>query len=169
LPSAWLVISIEQIFKLEIGIWNLVSQAFQISNKRGVPILNLSGDWLHDTIRQEVAMKFLPLVFLLFPCCGGNGPSGSPQSQTVGQSQNRQEAPLDQAALTKLAAADELDGSKDHLISKCAGCALAMDGSPNHTVKLAESTLQFCSAFCRDEFAKDPVGKLAGLVVPAHP
>jgi len=120
-------------------------------------------------------MKFLPLVFLVFSACGGTDPgSGSDPAGAVGQTQESRQAPhgqavLDQATLDKLVAADALDGSKDHVISKCAGCALAMDGSPDHALKLADTTLRFCSTFCRDEFGKDPAARLARLEIPEQP
>lgn len=46
--------------------------------------------------------------------------------------------------LAKLAKADAVDGKTDKVVSKCAGCALGMDGKAAHAAKLGEYTVHFC-------------------------
>ncbi len=55
--------------------------------------------------------------------------------------------------LVKLAAADKLDGSEDHVIGKCYVCRLGMDGKPELTVKVGDYTANLCKEHCRDHFA----------------
>ena len=64
-----------------------------------------------------------------------------------------------------LAAADLADGTADHVIKKCAVCALAMDGSEAHVVQLADYTAHACSAHCAHTLSTEPqavLGKIAG-------
>jgi len=65
----------------------------------------------------------------------------------------------------KLAKADAVDGQVDQVITKCAGCSLAMDGSPEHTMKLSGFTLHLCSASCKTRFGKDTVKKLLAIEI----
>lgn len=65
-----------------------------------------------------------------------------------------------------LARADKVDGKEDKVVSKCAGCALAMDGSPDHTLKVEGYTLQFCSAECKDKFATDTTKSILEMKFP---
>lgn len=46
--------------------------------------------------------------------------------------------------IAKLAKADAVDGKTDKVVSKCAGCALGMDGKAAHAAKLGEYTVHFC-------------------------
>lgn len=57
----------------------------------------------------------------------------------------------------RLAAADAADGATDNVVSKCATCALRMDGSAENELKLEGYTLHFCSAHCKETCAKDPL------------
>ncbi len=65
----------------------------------------------------------------------------------------------------KLAKADAVDGQVDKVIAKCAGCSLAMDGSPEHTMKLSGFTLHLCSASCKTSFGKDTVKILLAIEI----
>ena len=76
---------------------------------------------------------------------------------------------LDEATLAGLASADAMDGTADHVVSKCAGCKLMMDGKEEHSVAVGDHALHFCSTTCRDHFVGDlPVG-LTGLLAAAAP
>ena len=65
-----------------------------------------------------------------------------------------------------LVRADKVDGTEDKVVSKCAGCALSMDGSPDHTLKAEGYTLQFCSAECKDMFAADTTKSILDMEFP---
>ena len=59
-----------------------------------------------------------------------------------------------------LAAADEVDGKADKVVSKCLMCNLGMDGSTDHTATHEGYTFHMCSAGCKTVFEKDPVKAL---------
>lgn len=71
-------------------------------------------------------------------------------------------------AATVLARADAADGTSDHVVSRCAVCSLAMDGSPAHASSLEGYTLHFCSAECKETFDRAPATVLARLDKPAE-
>lgn len=71
--------------------------------------------------------------------------------------------PAPASAATVLAAADAHDGTADHVVSECAGCALGMPGDPSHSATHEGYTLHFCSETCKDGFVADPKAGLARL------
>ena len=50
---------------------------------------------------------------------------------------------------------DAIDGQVDHVVSKCASCALAMAGHPDHSLAVEGYQMHFCSEACRTGFGKD--------------
>jgi YHS domain-containing protein len=66
----------------------------------------------------------------------------------------------------KLAEADEVDGTVDKVVSKCAACALGMDGKAEHALKVSGYTMHFCSAKCKEGFEKDTTKSILALKVP---
>ncbi len=56
---------------------------------------------------------------------------------------------------TLLAKADMVDGEGDKVVSKCAGCALGMDGKASYAIECEGYTLNFCAYGCRTMFNKD--------------
>lgn len=66
----------------------------------------------------------------------------------------------------KLAKADAVDGKTDKVVSKCAMCALHMDGNVKHEFELEGYKLHFCSAACLDRCKKDPAEALLALKIP---
>lgn len=69
------------------------------------------------------------------------------------------------ALATQLAAADALDGEVDHVVSKCAGCALGMDGKSENSLQLAGYTLHLCSPSCKERFEPEAEKKLLAMKV----
>lgn len=67
------------------------------------------------------------------------------------------------AILAKLVMADEADGDQDKIVRKCPMCALAMDGSVEHTLAFRGYTIHFCSQHCVESFAADPVKSMLEL------
>lgn len=71
------------------------------------------------------------------------------------------DAPKPAASLTPeqldavLATADAADGTVDHVVSKCAGCRLGMDGRADHAVSAHGYQLHFCSDDCKARSSKD--------------
>ena len=73
---------------------------------------------------------------------------------------------LNEAAVMVLAKADGMDGAEDMVVSKCPGCALAMDGSAEHAANMGDYELHFCSAECKDKFNENPVKSLMAMQLP---
>ena len=65
-----------------------------------------------------------------------------------------------------LAKADALDGQSDKVVSLCASCALGMDGSEEHSLRVGEYTMYFCSDDCKQEFSKDISESILGMQLP---
>jgi len=68
--------------------------------------------------------------------------------------------------IAKLAKADLLDGTEDDVVHRCAGCRFGMDGDEKNAVTVGKYQMHFCSAGCRDRFAKDVTGNTLALVIP---
>ena len=70
------------------------------------------------------------------------------------------------AVEAKLALADALDGTTDKVVSKCASCALAMDGKSEHAAEVSGYKLHFCSEDCKTGFEKDTTKAILALKIP---
>lgn len=66
-----------------------------------------------------------------------------------------------------LVSADAIDGKQDKIVSKCASCALGMDGTSEFTLQSRGYTMYFCSAACKDGFGKDIEASILAMKVPA--
>ncbi len=66
----------------------------------------------------------------------------------------------------KLAKADALDGTADKVVTKCASCALGMDGSAEHSVKVLDYTMHFCTEGCAKTFAEDTTKSVLAMSIP---
>ncbi|MBD3867933.1 MAG: hypothetical protein IFK94_07405 [Acidobacteria bacterium] len=73
---------------------------------------------------------------------------------------------LNAAAVMVLAKADGMDGAEDMVVSKCPGCALAMEGDAAHAANMGDYELHFCSADCKDKFNEAPVKSLMAMQLP---
>ena len=91
--------------------------------------------------------------------CREEQPGGSDAPAATKQADPQQEA----AILAKLVMADKADGQEDKIVRKCPMCALAMDGSVEHTLGFRGYTIQFCSQHCAEAFQVDPVKNLLDL------
>ena len=89
------------------------------------------------------------------PAGGATEPSGS---EPAAQQTNP-------AMTEKLAAADAVDGKKDKVVSKCAGCALMMNGKSDTTLEFEGYTMLFCKDACHDRFEADPEKEILALRV----
>lgn len=109
------------------------------------------------------------VLFSLILACGGGAQeavANAPATNVEKAASNAgAPAPGDAAKIAEaLKLADAADGTEDKIAIKCAGCALAMDGSPDHAIVVEGTTLHLCSAMCKTEFTKDTPGNLAKLV-----
>ena len=66
----------------------------------------------------------------------------------------------------KLAKADLLDGKADKIVTRCAGCALKMDGKSDHALKVLDYTLHFCTERCANTFAEDTTKSVLAMEIP---
>ena len=74
--------------------------------------------------------------------------------------------PVSAPALAALATADAFDGKKDKVVSKCAGCALHMDGKAELTLPVQDFAMHFCSQKCLDRFKADPDKEILAMKLP---
>jgi len=72
-------------------------------------------------------------------------------------------APMAEMVGAALAKADAYDGTTDQIIANCPGCALAMEGNPDHALHIADHELHFCSEDCKAQFAENAMENLIAL------
>jgi len=99
--------------------------------------------------------------------CGQSAPELEAAPEQV-QVQQQEAAPAaavqwTEAEKAALASADLADGTADHVIKKCAVCALAMDGSEAHVVQLGDYTAHACSAHCAHKLSTEPQAVLGTI------
>lgn len=95
------------------------------------------------------------ILLCLLASCSGSGERPAPR------------APGDEAAVAAvLARADAADGAVDHVVAKCPGCGLGMEGDAQHAAHVGEYDLHFCSAPCRDRFTEDTTASLLAMEIP---
>ena len=123
------------------------------------------------TERSRFLSLFVGLValtVLLVPVVGCGGGEPSEPVEPVVEAIEAEPAPVPELGVeAKLALADEVDGAVDHVVSRCAGCALAMDGNPDHALTVAGYEVHFCSEGCKEKFAVDPEAAVLALAIPA--
>ena len=107
------------------------------------------------------------LLFSIMIACGGSeptkasAPSTSPKASTTSAAEPATPNP---ALVEVLKTADAADGVEDKVATKCAGCALSMDGDAAHSVSVDGYSLHLCSAMCKEYFSKDVEGNLQKLI-----
>jgi YHS domain-containing protein len=73
---------------------------------------------------------------------------------------------METAIEVKLAAADKLDGKVDKIVTRCATCALGMDGKPEHNLETHGYTMYFCTEACKTAFEKNLEKALLAMEIP---
>ncbi|MCP3981702.1 MAG: hypothetical protein GY716_20570 [bacterium] len=123
-----------------------------------------------------VGIVTLGIVLLLAGCHGHDGDHGHADADAA-DAGGETEPAAEEASLTvevgpaaqaMLALADHADGAGDHVVSKCPGCRLAMEGDAAHAMKAGEYELHFCSDTCRDDFAKHAEEAIVALDLSAE-
>lgn len=71
------------------------------------------------------------------------------------------------ATLEKLAAADRLDGTEDHVVTRCPLCGLRMAGKAAFRCQIGDYTTHSCTATCNLRVCEDPDGVFADVEIPA--
>ena len=103
-------------------------------------------------------------LLVLLSACGQTEVKQTAKVTIGGESGNG--FPFSLKAATLIGKADVLDGAEDKVVSKCAGCALGMNGSEDHQLNVGEYKMNFCSKYCRDEFDKDTETKILAMEIP---
>lgn len=99
--------------------------------------------------------------------CSKEAEESSPAPATPAPATPAASATADDPAVQAiLAKADLVDGKADHIVSKCAGCDLGMDGDKAHALKAGDYKLHFCSETCRESFSEDTNKSLLALNIP---
>ncbi|GEM_PF-977082 len=125
----------------------------------------------------------LPLLCLAAGCSGtgGDQPAGEQETQVAAVEPSQERSQVEEAAVLEtvaipdavkpavqavLAQADAADGTVDHVVSKCVGCGLAMEGTAEHALKVGGDELHFCSEDCKHRFAGNAADALLALEIP---
>jgi hypothetical protein len=107
---------------------------------------------------------------MLLPACGQQGAERGDAASEPETAQTAEQAAaaieVSETALAVLAKADAFDGAADHVVSRCPSCALAMEGSAEHTLQVGDYELHFCSDHCRGTFAEGAETALLAMSVP---
>ena len=103
-------------------------------------------------MKQTKLVFFLALTIALVVATLGCTTSGQYSSKQSTMTDEEVQA----AVATLLARADLADETEDHVVEQCAGCGLAMPGSPDHTLQVQDYEMHFCSDDCYGHFADDP-------------
>ncbi len=75
-------------------------------------------------------------------------------------------APTNEAVVAKLGQADALDGTVDKIVTKCAACALRMDGDQENKLEVHGYAMHFCSDGCKGKYAAEPDKAIMALKIP---
>jgi hypothetical protein len=124
----------------------------------------------HTNTRDAAALLAVVPLLVFLAACGGQTPEVAEETpEPAADAPAAAPTPGDAEVEAKLALADAADGTTDHIVSLCAGCALGMEGSPDYELDVAGYEMHFCSEGCLDRFAKDPKGAVMALAIPASP
>ena len=106
------------------------------------------------TPRAPVAPEQAPVAREQAPVAPEKAPETSNQAEVTEQMKD------------VLAKADQVDGTADKIVSKCAACDLAMDGVTEDALKVGQYTLLFCSDDCKQAYAKDLEKSVLAIKLP---
>lgn len=109
--------------------------------------------------RYAVRMKIIgPLALaLILVACGDTKPIPTPTEDGPLRSSVVPSA----LSLERMAAADRLDGTEDHVITRCPSCALRMSGKAEFSCQIGDYTIHSCSKNCNLQVCEDPDGVFA--------
>jgi hypothetical protein len=106
--------------------------------------------------RVMVACVSLAGGILAVTGCGEPGGPSSVVSQPAASAPDTlREVVVTPEMAEALAKADARDGQSDKIVSLCASCALGMDGSKEHSLRVGEYVMYFCSDDCKQAFSED--------------
>ena len=108
-------------------------------------------------------------ILIFVAACGSSepAPAPAPAPATIAPAEPSAASitvASNEQATEGLKIADAADGTTDGIAHKCAGCALAMDGKPEHALTVDGTTLHLCAAACKEGFSQNVAGNLESLV-----
>lgn len=111
-------------------------------------------------IREGLVLLSLVTLTIVIGCRKESEDTATETAQATPPAKSTSPAPVDEAKPTDvspaqeaiLAKADAMDGTTDHVVSKCGMCALRMDGNDAHVSKVGDYELHFCSEECKESF-----------------
>ena len=118
-------------------------------------------------IHEVVGCLSAALMLIAMPGCSQEEPAETKSAKKdigatkVGAADAKVQAKVE----AKLAKADSFDGKTDKVVSKCPSCALGMDGSNEHALKVSGYKLHFCSTACKTGFETDTVKAILALQI----
>ena len=114
------------------------------------------------------AVGFLAIAAMLVATAGCRKEEPAPKEPVKEAAEAEKKVEVDETAAVeaKLAAADAFDGTTDKIVSKCPGCALAMDGKSEHALEVSGYKLYFCAEECKAKFEKDANKAILALKIP---
>ena len=107
------------------------------------------------------------LLYSLLLACGDNNTDAEKQVAEVSSASTSSltiSAENKDKVIAALQKADLADGKEDKVVEKCAGCALHMNGLPEHQVTVEDTTLHLCAASCKSLFEKQVEKTLMSLL-----
>ncbi len=119
-------------------------------------------------IHEVVGCLSVALMLTAMPGCSKEEPAEteSAKKDIGAEKVGADDAKVKVKVEAKLARADSFDGKTDKVVSKCPSCALEMDGSNEHALKVSGYKLHFCSADCKTGFEKDTTKAILALQIP---
>ena len=101
----------------------------------------------------------MTLILMTLLACGDSSPAvQAPAAPTAAGIVLK-----DPKAIAALPAADAVDGTVDHAVTRCSSCGLGMDGDPAHVSRIGDYTLHSCSDSCKQNLESNADGVLARL------
>lgn len=119
------------------------------------------------TIRGMLPCVLLGVGMLAILGCGQSGNPSSGVAQPEASTPAVSDVAVTPEMADLLAKADALDGQTDKIVSRCASCALGMDGSEEHSLRVGEYTMYFCKEDCQQAFDQDVAESVLAMKVPA--
>ena len=122
--------------------------------------------------RKILTVQLAAIALVAFAFVGCSGSDSEPydtaeEIETASETAPSVREPVSETLVAaKLADADLFDGTEDRVISRCPGCALAMDGSADYALSVEGYELHFCSESCRHGFEDDLMANIGRLEIP---
>jgi len=111
-------------------------------------------------------LPILALALLALIGCSGSeqpAPAEPLQEETAAATETTLTPEAIEAALASF---DRIDGTEDKVVSRCPGCGLAMPGSAEHAMHVADYELHFCSDTCKTGFSENTEELIMALKLP---